>query len=350
MSALSNPALFNRIASLEVQIDGLRRHQIAYPTARWNRISTVVVLHGGGIEGRGEDVSYDPRDQASHLSLPDFPLSGTRTLAEWSAVFDTIALTPTPLVHPESSDYRRWAYEGALLDLALRQAGMSLQDALGRQARPVRFCVSPPGDARDFAAMFPQQELKVDAFVGWTPDAMQDLAGRGTVRVVDLKAHYVGDWITRPDDPLAFSRSVAAAFPDVILEDPAVGAYMAPFHVENAGRTSFDAPIHKAADLMALPPTNWCNIKPSRFGTLERLLDCVDYCEQQGISMYGGGQFEIGPGRTQIQALASVLYPDGPNDVAPSGYNAAKPDPGLPRGTLPATTVVGFATAVEMVG
>ena len=349
MSAMSNPALFNRIASLEVQIDGLRRHQIAFPTARWNRISTVVVLHGGGIEGRGEDVSYDPRDQASHLSLPEFELSGTRTVAEWSAVLDTIALTPTPLVHPESSDYRRWAYEGALLDLALRQAGLSLQDALGRTARPVRFCVSPPGDPLDMATMFPNQELKVDAFVGWAPDAMQALSEQGMVRVVDLKAHYVGDGITRPDDPLAFSRAVAAAFPDVILEDPAVGAYMAPFHEENAGRTSFDAPIHRAADLLALPPTKWCNIKPSRFGTIERLLECVDYCEGQGISMYGGGQFEIGPGRAQIQALASVLYPDGPNDVAPSGCNAAWPNADLPQGTLPATTVLGFATAVEMV-
>ena len=38
--------------------------------------------------------------------------------------------------------------------------------------------------------------------------------------------------------------------------------------------------------------------------------------------MYGGGQFEIGPGRGQIQVLASLFHPDAPNDVAPGGFNS----------------------------
>ena len=37
--------------------------------------------------------------------------------------------------------YRRWAFESAALDLALRQAGRSLADVLGR-ARPLNFVVS----------------------------------------------------------------------------------------------------------------------------------------------------------------------------------------------------------------
>jgi hypothetical protein len=40
-----------------------------------------------------------------------------------------------------------------------------------------------------------------------------------------------------------------------------------------------------------------------------------------GIVVYGGGQSEIGPGRAQIQLLAALFYPDGPNDVAPIGYD-----------------------------
>ena len=47
--------------------------------------------------------------------------------------------------------------------------------------------------------------------------------------------------------------------------------------------------------------------------------------------MYGGGQFELGPGRRQIQKLASVFYADGPNDVAPSEYNDGPAREGLPR-------------------
>jgi hypothetical protein len=58
--------------------------------------------------------------------------------------------------------------------------------------------------------------------------------------------------------------------------------------------------------------------------------------------MYGGGQFELGRGRRQIQTLASVFYPDTPNDVAPAEYNLGGPRPGLPSSPLPAFTAVGF--------
>ena len=54
--------------------------------------------------------------------------------------------------------------------------------------------------------------------------------------------------------------------------------------------------------------------------------------------MYGGGQFELGRGRAQIQNLASVFYPDTPNDVAPGAYNLGEPRDDLPRSPLPAFT------------
>ena len=50
--------------------------------------------------------------------------------------------------------------------------------------------------------------------------------------------------------------------------------------------------------------------------------------------MYGGGQFELGPGRGQIQCLASLFHPDTPNDVAPGGYNEPTPPDGLPASPL----------------
>jgi O-succinylbenzoate synthase len=76
------------------------------------------------------------------------------------------------------------------------------------------------------------------------------------------------------------------------------------------------------------------NIKPSRFGSVHRLLDAIDHCEQEGIEMYGGGQFELDVGRAQIQALAALFYPDAPNDVAPGVYNEGEPRAGLPRSPL----------------
>ena len=108
-------------------------------------------------------------------------------------------------------------------------------------------------------------------------------------------------------------------------------------------RLSFDAPIHSWADVGKLEvEPRWLNIKPSRFGTLPRLLECIERCEEQSIRMYGGGQFELGPGRRQIQRLASVFYPEGPNDVAPSAYNEGEPREALPQSPLPAPEGVGF--------
>ena len=58
--------------------------------------------------------------------------------------------------------------------------------------------------------------------------------------------------------------------------------------------------------------------------------------------MYGGGQFELGVGRRHIQVLASVFYPEGPNDVAPREYNMGDPRPGLPQSPLDPPEAVGF--------
>jgi hypothetical protein len=85
------------------------------------------------------------------------------------------------------------------------------------------------------------------------------------------------------------------------------------------------------------------NIKPSRLGGLRRILDAYDYCAERGIGNYGGGQFELGPGRGHIQYLASLFHPDTPNDIAPTGYNLPAAPDGLPASPLaPAPAPVGF--------
>ncbi len=96
---------------------------------------------------------------------------------------------------------------------------------------------------------------------------------------------------------------------------------------DHLDRISFDAPIHSLADVDALPiPIKHLNIKPSRFGPLSRLFECIDTCLERGTELYGGGQFELGVGRGQVQEIASLFYPHTPNDVAPPDYNA--PDAG----------------------
>ena len=92
----------------------------------------------------------------------------------------------------------------------------------------------------------------------------------------------------------------------------------------------------RLAEITELPfPPRWLNIKPSRFGSCSALFDTYDYCAAHGITMYGGGQFELSVGRGQIQTLASLFHADGPNDVAPLGYDGDTVEPGTPASPLP---------------
>ena len=112
----------------------------------------------------------------------------------------------------------------------------------------------------------------------------------------------------------------------------------------HADRVTWDAPIHAVADIEALRwPPRTVNVKPSRFGSIERLFAAYDYCEAHGIGAYGGGQWELSIGRGHIQLLAALFHPDTPNDVAPGGYNAPEPSPDLPASPMPiAARATGF--------
>ena len=72
------------------------------------------------------------------------PLAGDWTLDAFSAhLGDARPLRrPRARAVPAYRDYRRWAFESAALDLALRQAGESLHGVLGREPRPLTFGVS----------------------------------------------------------------------------------------------------------------------------------------------------------------------------------------------------------------
>ena len=158
------------------------------------------------------------------------------------------------------------------------------------------------------------------------------------VRVLDLKGQYHGTVVDQPPDPRLYS-SVVQFFPEAIIEDPALTDDTREALHGAEGRLSWDAPIHSVADVEGLsfsPRT--LNVKPSRFGFLRELFEFYDYCAAREIGLYGGGMFELGPGRGQIQHLASLFNADAPNDVAPGGYNEREPRPGLPSSPLPAAS------------
>ena len=106
---------------------------------------------------------------------------------------------------------------------------------------------------------------------------------------------------------------------------------------------SFDAPVHSLADLDELPvEPRWLNVKPSRFGTVRELLECIDACEERGIAMYGGGQFELGPGRRQIQTAGEHLLRRRPERRRAVRVQQGGARPGLATSPLPPPDGPGF--------
>lgn len=332
------------IADLPLRIEGYGFQRLSRQVSSgFERVSSVVRLFGDGEEGVGEDVTYTPADHDAIIGWNKrLPLSGRYTLASFSAKLDETDLFPVPPGLESAHDYRRWAFESAALDLALRQQGRSLHVLLEREPQPVRFVVSrrlgdPPAstDLETLLAADSDLRFKLDPTAGWSDELCRGLAALGAVEVVDLKGAYVGTGVDNPADPALYAR-VAEAFADAWIEDPAVTDATRPVLEPHAARITWDAVIHSSEDIDALPwKPRTLNSKPSRFGPLHRLFDFYDRCERDGIALYGGGQFELGPGRGQIQYLASLFHPDTGNDVAPVGYNEVELAPGLQRSPLP---------------
>jgi hypothetical protein len=197
---------------------------------------------------------------------------------------------------------------------------------------------------RAWLELYPSLRFKLDPTPDWDEPLVEELAALGVVDAVDLKGAYRGTPVDNPADARLY-RLVAEGFPEAWIEDPDLGDPEAAAALEPyRDRITWDAPIHAVADIEALPfPPRMLNVKPSRFGTLRRLFAAYDYCTANGIGTYGGGQFELGPARGQIQYLASLFSPDAPNDVAPGGFNAMQPARGLADSPLtPAAHPTGF--------
>jgi hypothetical protein len=317
-------SLYERVRELPLRVDEYALEPLEREVARGFTLKrTVVVLRGDGHEGRGEEVDYDPHSQQRFQQRQsELPLVGTHTLDSYS------------VLQSGQTDYRRWALESAALDLALRQAGLSLAEAVGREAKPLTYVVSMRGANVDaWLGLYPELRFKLDPDSEWGSELIERLAATGRVDTLDFKSVYRADFGSPPDADLY--RAIAAAFPEAWLEDPALTPETSEALAGARDRITWDAGIHEWSDVEALPfAPRRLNCKPSRFGSVRRLFDFYDRCAEAGIGLYGGGQFELGPGRTQIQLLASLFHPDAPNDVAPASFNVTAPVAGLPPSPL----------------
>lgn len=348
-------ATFDALADLPLEIDGYELRGLEYQSPGFERLSTIIHLRGGGEDGLGEDVTYEALDQVAFQDAgAALDLTGYATLGEFCEFMGGVDTFPAEPGREVSRRYRRWAFESAALDLALRQSGAGIAAALERQPRPVEFVCSmrlSPGSEepssidplREKLDRYPGLRFKLDPVNDWDDELIAALVETGAVDSLDLKGFYGGTVVAVETDPVLY-RKLIEAFPDAWLEDPDVNDETRPILEPVRDRLTWDAPIHSIADIEALPwEPRMVNVKPSRIGGLRELCETYDYCEAHGIGAYGGGQWELGVGRGQIQVLAALFHPDTPNDTAPRGYNETPPPAGLPGSPLqPELTPTGF--------
>ncbi len=284
------------------------------PSYPWGpRPTSVVTLAGGGVVGCGEHVGWTPDAHAAFRSVA-LPMS-RGTIADFAAALREKVADP----------YDRAALEAAAVDLALRQQGLSLFTLIGVSACPVRYVASfekradAVSHARRLRTAAPDVELKVDVDPAWDDDLLRALADVGGIAVLDFK-----------ESGAAADHERAHRYcPAALIEDPAPAA--APWSRTLRRRLSIEAPIVSAAavDALAEPPAA-INLKPARLGGVLELLAAAARCHARGVAVYVGGMFELGPGRTQLHALAALLCPDAPNDVALIALDE-RPAPRPPR-------------------
>ncbi|HLY38969.1 MAG TPA: hypothetical protein VKU61_13085 [Candidatus Binatia bacterium] len=248
-------------------------------------------------EGRGENVAWskgaheDFRDRVAQLPR------GRWRLGAWAATVATRFHDP----------YERAALEAAAIDLGLRQRGTDLAALVGAEPQPARYVVSfervsdPVARAADES---PEIGLKIDVDPDWEHGTLTALGATGRVAVLDFKGAGTATDAERAHD----------AIPRALVEDPG-GSVWSP-----ALRRwlSFDAAVTSVAALDELPVRPAAvNLKPARMGGVLEVLACAARCAERDIGVYLGGMFEVGPGRRQLAALAALLCPEAPNDIAP---------------------------------
>ena len=304
MTSGCGPAkLASLLADLEVQVESARVEQQAvalsdYPDGP--RPSSVVCLTGRGHSGSGENVAFFRHEHERFAALVD----------GWSrSVAANSPLRVRDVATFKGSPYERAALEAALIDLALRQAGLSLYDLTGVREASLRFVVSlaaqadPEAVIRRLRAEGCPADLKVDVDVSWAPDTVARLAADSSIVIFDFKGRTSSELCHRLG-----TLSVSA-----LLEDPPAG-----FEDEqlesHPSRVSRDASVlDESAAARAAARGEAVNFKAPRMGgplSVLRGLECAP------ARAYVGGMFEVDVGRSQARQLAALYCASAPNDLA----------------------------------
>lgn len=335
MSVLGPGELAARLADLPLAVEAWEIRIGEIPVRGYYggrpRPTGEVRLTGRGRTGRGENVDWTPEDQRRFEAVcrEVLPAALPRSGASVGGVREKLrsfGLEP----------HHRAAIEAAAVELGLGQASTDLSALSGRPRRPVRFCRSigreeveehgPLAAVQALLAARPAARLKLDCPpAGWTPETWEALAATGRVVVLDFKREGTGAQVELGHRHL----------PEAWLEDPPVAAVKDRAR-GNPGpawlaRVALDGYVGAAADLdrPAFPPAA-VNVKAPRVGGPLEALAVLERCRRSGWHAYVGGMFEVGAGRRQARALASLFAPDAWNDLAPLSLGTSAGAPGSP--------------------
>ena len=284
------------------------------------------------------------------------PLSGSWTLDRSRGTSAALPLFDEEPERHAYLDYRRWAFESAALDLALRQAGMLAR----RRGRPRgeagllrgldghRLAAAERSRPRAGSSHYPALRFKLDANPDWTRRrSSAELAATGAVDSIDLKGQYRGTVVDTPADP-ALYRRVAEGFPDAWLEDPGLTEETTPVAraPSRPGHLGRDHPLgrgHRVASLAAADGER--EAVSLRFGRAAvRGLRLLRGERASARTAAASGSSARAAATSSSSPRSST--PTTPNDVAPREYNLG-PQPGLPASPLEVTPrETGFLRAV----
>ena len=183
---------FDQVKDLPLKVEEYSLETLSFsPSPDFERLSTIIQISAGGLTGNGEDVTYDALD---HIALADagtpHDLTGPETVGEFCELIGKTDLFPAPPQVETSRQYRRWAFESAALDLALKQNSTDLSTHLGRPMLPLNFVASMrlapfEGSSSIEPLMaklerYPTLRFKLDAATDWDDGLLAALQSRPT--------------------------------------------------------------------------------------------------------------------------------------------------------------------------
>jgi L-alanine-DL-glutamate epimerase-like enolase superfamily enzyme len=303
--------LASRLEALEVRVESaiVERHAVTLPDYPGGpRPSSVLRLSGLGLAGVGENVAFF---EAEHERFSAY-------VARWFAAHRAPVTTRVgSALGAEGSHYERAALESALIDLGLRQAGLSLYDLTGVREASLRFVVSLAADPDPRVVVHRLRsegylgDLKLDVDPSWTPTVLEALAQDSSIAIFDFKG--------RAD--ASFARRLYEASPSALFEDPP-SDFAEPEHSSHPSRISRDATIpHALAVADARARDEAVNLKAPRMGGPLAVLRGLEYALAANpgraiVPAYLGGMFEVNVGRVQARQIAALYCASAPNDLA----------------------------------